>query len=114
MAFLLFSLVVELGLDPSTNGNLATIPRLNCYLKAMFPYFITLVAALAVLMFAWGGLEHMFSQVPGAKVEGKKRMKQAIIGLALALGGWLILHEVNPQITNQSFIINQNAPVQCN
>jgi hypothetical protein len=29
MAFLLFSLVVELGLDPSTNGNLATIPRLN-------------------------------------------------------------------------------------
>lgn len=68
------------------------------YLTAAFPLFLALASLLAVVMLAWGALEYMFSVVPGAKEEGKKRMQGAVWGLVLLLASYIILKEINPAL----------------
>ncbi len=85
------------------------------YLGFIFNRAIAIAIVLAVIMIAWGGLEYMFSQVPGIKSESKGRIWSAVGGLLLVLAAYLILQEINPDIIQklqQPFqqIINQVAP----
>ena len=91
-------------LEPSViNQN--TVTGINAYLDKAFPVFIALISVLAVLMIAWGGLEYMLSKLPGAKTEGKERIKQALWGLLLALAAWIILETINPKITTTQLTV---------
>ena len=68
------------------------------YVTTAFSVFLGASVALAIVVIAWGGLEYMLSKIPGAKTEGKERIKNALWGLLLALAAWLILETINPQI----------------
>lgn len=78
--------------------NQETVSSLTEYLSIIFPLAIGLAATLAVLMIAIGGIQYMFSNVPGVKGEGLNRIREAIWGLLLALAAYLILYTINPDL----------------
>jgi len=78
--------------DPTQTNNL------GIYLNLMIKLFIGICAVLAVIMIVMGGIQYMTSELISNKEEGKKRITQAIFGLLLALGAWLILSTINPDI----------------
>lgn len=62
---------------------------------------ISLAGLAAFGVFIYGGFEYMFA---GDKdpTAAKERMKNAIKGLALALGSWLILYTINPALVQKT------------
>ena len=83
------------------------VSTLGHYLSSIFPLAIGLAALLALIMITIGGIEYIFSNVPGVKGEGLKRIQEAIWGLLLALAAYLILYTINPDLINLSFIIKK-------
>ncbi len=72
---------------------------LENYLGAMFKIGIGLAGVFAVLMIIIGGIEFIGgASSPSARTEAKGRITNAILGLILALGSWLILNTVNPAL----------------
>lgn len=71
---------------------------LGTFLSLAFSYGLALAAALAVIMIVWGGVEIMLSESVFNKDDGKKKIKDALTGLLLALVSWLILFIINPEI----------------
>src|SRR3989344_4078558 len=84
--------------DPSSVGGEGGSDALGKYLNAMIKLFIGICAVLAVIMIVLGGIEYMTSELPGNKESGKERITHAIFGLLLALGAWLILYTINPNL----------------
>lgn len=78
--------------DPSKDNALST------YLNIIIKILIGIAAVLAVIMIVMGGIEYMTSDFVSSKEEGKKRITNAIIGLLIALGAYLILYTVNPNL----------------
>ena len=76
------------------------VTDLSAYLSGMFKIGIGLAIAFAILMIVWGGLEYMLSGIPGVKGDGLKKMNDAILGLLLVLGAWLLLHTINPNLVD--------------
>jgi hypothetical protein len=70
------------------------------FLAQAFQFGLAIAAALAVIMIVWGGVEVMLSESVFNKDNGKKKIKDAIYGLLLALVSWLILYTINPEILN--------------
>ncbi|MEK7185324.1 MAG: pilin, partial [Patescibacteria group bacterium] len=74
------------------------ISDFSTYVMAMFRFLIGAAAVLAVIMIIIGGLEYMTTDVISNKSAGKEKINQAIIGLLLAIGSWLILNTIDPNI----------------
>ena len=93
-------------MEPLTYKLLAPLPQpvgtqvtdLAAYLSGMFKIGIGLAAAFAVLMIVWGGLEYILAATPGGKGDGKKKIVDALLGLLLALGAYLLLYTINPNL----------------
>lgn len=85
-------------LNRSAEQSIPSVGGLKIYVDFAFPIFLGASIALAVVVITWGGLEIILSKVPGAKVEGKERIKSAVFGLVIALIAWIILETINPQI----------------
>ena len=76
------------------------------YLAVFFNIGIGLAAVLAVLMIVVGGVQYIAGAAsPSARGDAKKRITNAILGLLLALGSWLIVYTINPAILNKSYQI---------
>ena len=73
---------------------------LKLFLSQAFSFGLAIAAALAVIMIVYGGVEIMLSESVFKKDDGKKKIKDAIYGLLLALVSWLILYTINPEILN--------------
>ena len=82
------------------------------YAKGIFVTILTLAIILAILMIVIGGLEYMFSAVPGSKSEGKDTIKAALFGLLIALAAWLILFTINPDILEENTGLFDNLTTQ--
>lgn len=70
------------------------------YLNVLIKLFLGIAGVLAVVMIVWGGIQYMTSELASSKEEGKKSITNAILGLLLALGAWLILNTINPDLLN--------------
>jgi hypothetical protein len=74
--------------------------NLSSYLNPMITVFIGICAVLAVVMILFGGIEYMTSELISSKEAGKERIRNALLGLVLALGAWTILYTINPNLLN--------------
>ena len=72
--------------------------QLGTFLSQAFQFGLALAAALTVIMIIWGGVEYMLTDSVFSKEDGKKKIKEALLGLGLALVSWLILYTINPEI----------------
>ena len=72
--------------------------NLGKYQNLMIKLIIGLSAVMAVVMIVIGGIEYMTSELPGNKEHGKERIRNAILGLLIALGAWALLYTINPDL----------------
>jgi hypothetical protein len=68
------------------------------YLNILIRIFIGLCAVLAVIMIVIGGIEYMTSELISSKEAGKDRIREALLGLLLALGAYTLLNTINPDL----------------
>ncbi|NTV44397.1 MAG: hypothetical protein HGA67_01725 [Candidatus Yonathbacteria bacterium] len=86
-------------LEPSVVGGQASM-NASDYFSNIYTVAIASAGVLAVLMFAIGGIQYMFSGAGGAKSNGRTKMVNAVFGIILALAAWLILNTINPDLVN--------------
>jgi hypothetical protein len=93
---------------PPDNSYLAPLPGLNQssqsslggFLKSLFTVLIIIAGLLAFLMIVLGAITYLSSEGFGEKSHGKEMMVNAVLGLILALGAWLILNAINPNLAS--------------
>src|SRR3989344_3094052 len=91
----------------------ATPPDPNCettlakYLPGVFKLAIGIAAVFAVLMIVIGGFQYMSTDALQGKEDGKNRIWNAVKGLFLIIGAWLILWTINPALLNLNFKIDK-------
>lgn len=103
----------SLGTAFSGFGQSMTLPQ---FFNAVFTMSISVGAILAVLQLARAGWLYMSSDAFGTKSRAKEIIRDAIIGLLLLLGIYIILFQINPNILNLDVlrcIGNTNASGQC-
>ena len=88
---------------PGFEGKFETDPDKNpCpfgkYLNIMIKIIIGFAAVLAMVMIITGGIEYMTSELVSSKEAGKETVTHAVLGLLIALGAFLILNTINPQL----------------
>ncbi len=78
------------------SGNLA-----GEYIAALYKFFVGIAGIIAVLMIAIGGFIWLFSGGSPDKINAaKETIFGAIMGLMLALGSYVILYTINPQLVD--------------
>jgi len=86
------------------------------YVNALFKIGIGVAIVLAVIMLVVAGVEYIGgASSESTKKDAKERIENAIVGLLIALGSWLILFTINPNIIGGVLNItvsNQAPPMQ--
>jgi hypothetical protein len=104
-------------LEPSVyNGTYNTTggKPFSDYLNLVFKIGIGVAAGLAVIQIVIGGIQYMASESPFKIGDAKSKIEGAILGLILALGIYVFLYTINPDIVSLKLDIIQpptGAPV---
>lgn len=77
--------------------------QLGEYVNTIFQVALGLIMVLAVIMIVIAGVEYMTIESMFGKSDAKNRIAGAVTGLILALGIFLILNTINPQLLNINF-----------
>ncbi len=91
---------------PGLSDNVAPIDTengLSIYVNQLYTWGVALASGLAVMMIIWGGVGYVTSAGGGGIEEAKGRINAAILGLLLALGSYLILKTINPELLKTTF-----------
>ena len=93
-------------------GSLTSAPlSLKDYLEGAFQTVIGIAGILAVLMLVICGIKLMGTGSVAAKSEAKQCIWNAIFGLLLAIGSWILLNTINPLLLNNDAKITIQSPV---
>jgi hypothetical protein len=95
-----FSEGSELPLAPLPGVNPNAISTLGGFLKALFTVLIVIAGVLAFIMIVIGGVIYATSDAFSDKSSGKEMILNAILGLIIALGSWVILNTINPNLAS--------------
>ncbi|MEK7128934.1 MAG: pilin, partial [Patescibacteria group bacterium] len=68
------------------------------YLQSLFNLGLGIIIALAVVMIVIGGAQYLSTDAVSGKEFGKDKLWHAVQGLIIALGAFLILNTINPDI----------------
>ena len=75
------------------------VPFLGEYLGAIYRYAVVIASILSIVMIILGGVGIVVSGGDSQRItQSKKRIYQSITGLVLAVGSYLILYTVNPNL----------------
>ena len=74
------------------------VTALGTYLPAVFNLAIGIAAVMAFVAITWGGITYATSDAITGKAQGREWITNAIWGLLLVIGAWVILYTINPQI----------------
>ncbi|MEO0118882.1 MAG: C39 family peptidase [candidate division WOR-3 bacterium] len=78
---------------------------INYCLQGIYNLIVALAVVVAFIMFILGAFKNLLSTIPDVKMEGKKQMINAIIGLVVIFSSGVLLYWVNPQIFNAKLIM---------
>lgn len=67
------------------------------YAQFLYPFALSVAAVLAVIMLIIAGLE-MMTASEGLRSDAKQKIWGAVLGLLLAVGSYLILNTINPDL----------------
>ncbi len=73
---------------------------LNGFLEGLFQVLIVVAGLLAMIMLVVGAITYLSSDAFSGKTEGKDMMLSAVFGLILALGAWVIINAINPNLAS--------------
>ncbi|MEK7473376.1 MAG: pilin [Patescibacteria group bacterium] len=88
-------------LSPATKeGNEVIVPFLAQYINAMYRYGVSVVLIFAIVMVVYGGFRYLVGASIGDIQAGKKIIIDALMGMLVVLGAYMILNTVNPDTVN--------------
>lgn len=70
------------------------------FFNSLFRLFIAAAAAIAIVRIVWAGFKYMTVESIRDKGESREKILDALIGLLLALGTFMLLSIINPNLTN--------------
>jgi hypothetical protein len=80
-------------------GNVTTVSDLGNYIQVAYNVLLGIGTTIAIVMLMVGGFQYVLGAgAPEQLAKGKKRMKDAVIGLVLLMSAYVILFTVNPQL----------------
>ncbi len=91
-------------------GDTTEITNPGQYIGGVFMLIIGLAGVLAVIYIIVGGIQYMSTDAFQGKNEAKTRIQNAIFGLLLALGAWIILYSVNERLVSFDLNIQRVGP----
>ncbi len=97
-----YNLLAPLPLEGAGNGVNSKI-NINAYVKGMFQLAIGLAGGLAVLRIITGGIKYMTTDAFGEKGDAKDTIRDAVVGLLLAISAYTILATINPKLVDFQF-----------
>lgn len=71
------------------------------YLNQMFLFAIGIISALAVIMLIVAGIQYMGQESIFTKTKAKEQITNALLGLLIALGSFVILETISPSLTGE-------------
>ncbi len=80
------------------NGVYTTEFSLGFWVNRIITFLIGIVGLAAVVMIIFAGVQYMTTEAIGKKSDAKERITQALIGLVIALGIFVILSTINPDL----------------
>lgn len=72
--------------------------RIGEYINLIIPIIIGIAGVLAVVMIVVGGIQYMTTDAFAGKSDARETITKAIIGLLIALGSYVILKTINPNL----------------
>lgn len=90
------------GVTVGQNG----IVTLSDYLPGAFNLAVGIALALAFVMITAGGVVYATSDSTGGKASGREYIENALIGLLLVIGSFVILQTINPRILDFTIILD--------
>jgi len=87
------------GMDQATVDT-ATGAGVISYIRYIFVFAIGIVGIAALYGLIFGGIEYIVSSAVDKKQDAKDRIWEALLGLAIALGSWIILHTISPDLVS--------------
>lgn len=81
------------------------------YIEGVFKLIIAIAGGLAVVMIIFGGIKYMSTDAIGGKSEARGTIENAIWGLLLVIGAWLILFTINPKLVEFDLSIEPTKEV---
>ena len=104
--------LADIGGNSSKLADLYSSNSLSDYINKVFTFSIALGAIAAVLRLAYAGYLYMgSSDMWSNKSEARKVIGDVTLGLLLLLAIWLILNQINPDITSLN-ALKSITPVQ--
>ncbi len=85
---------------PDQNCSTPPCSGLGPFLKALFTILIMLAGILAFIMLVIGGITYATANAIDGHSSGKDMMWNAVLGLIIALGAWVILNTINPKLAS--------------
>jgi hypothetical protein len=95
--------VVNIGANDGAGGNF----DFGDYFNGLLKFAIGIAGALAVVMIVVGGIQYMSTDNFGEKAVGKEHIKNAVGGMILLLGAYMILNTLNPNLVDFNFSISE-------
>jgi hypothetical protein len=84
-----------------------TTSNLQACLQGIYNLLVAIAVVVAFFMFLFGAFENLLSTIPDVKMQGKNRMKNAIIGLGIIFITGIVLYWINPYIFSARLIMYQ-------
>lgn len=78
----------------------------DAYIKIIINLIYGLIALIAVFQIVYYGITYMLTATPFMKTTSKERVQNAVMGIVIALGSFLILSTINPALVS----VNVNGP----
>ena len=77
------------------------------YIPGLINWSMGIAAVMAFVVITMGGIMYMTTDAIYKKEDGRKWIEQAIWGLVLVIGAWVILNTINPQILKFTLTLPQ-------
>ncbi|MHB8830842.1 MAG: pilin [Patescibacteria group bacterium] len=74
------------------------IPFLGQYISAFFNYILGISLVAAAIVLIWGGFLYVYGATGLQVSDAKKKMTDAVVGLIIIFGSYLILANINPNL----------------
>lgn len=71
------------------------------WISYIFQFSLAAVGIALIYSFSRAGLEWMFSDVISKKQDAIQRIKDAVLGLVILLGSYIVLYTINPDLVNK-------------
>jgi hypothetical protein len=85
-------------------GDVVNVPFLAQYINGAYRYGVTIVLIIAIVMVVYGGFRYLVGASMGDIQAGKKIIQDALIGMLIVLGAYMLLNTVNPETLNLSVL----------